>query len=199
MRKKPRQARAEATVDAIVEAAAQILERDGEEAATTARIAERAGVSIGSVYQYFSNRDAIMAALIRRERETIAAAIARKIAGFEGADVEGIVRNIVATLVAAFRPRRKRRGLVALAAAMRGDSRDDSPARLTNWIGGLLIEASEARRGMTQSPLTPTKTYVLTRAVLGAIRSATLENSRMLDDPAFEEELVRLSLAYLRS
>jgi AcrR family transcriptional regulator len=199
MRKKPRQARAEATVEAIVEAAAQILERDGEEGATTARIAERAGVSIGSVYQYFFNREAIMAALVRRERETIAADIAGKISSHDGADAEAIVRNIVATLVAAFRPRRKRRGLVALAAAMRSDFRDDSAARLTNWIGGLLIEATKTRDDIAQSPLTPVKTYVLTRAVLGAIRSATLENSRMLDDPAFEEELARLALAYLKS
>ena len=74
-RKDPTQGRAKATVDAILEAAAQILER--EESAepprdkrtrpvNTTRIAERAGVSIGSLYQYFPNRDALVSSLMRR-------------------------------------------------------------------------------------------------------------------------------------
>src|SRR4051794_26717233 len=66
-RKRPRQARAQATVEAILEATVQILDREGLEAATTTRIAEVAGVSIGSLYQYFSHRDAILNALQDRE------------------------------------------------------------------------------------------------------------------------------------
>lgn len=68
-RKLPRQARAQATVHAILEATVQILDREGLEAATTTRIAEVAGVSIGSLYQYFSHRDAILNALQDREFE----------------------------------------------------------------------------------------------------------------------------------
>jgi AcrR family transcriptional regulator len=66
-RKRPRQARAQATVHAILEATVQILDGEGLEAATTTRIAEVAGVSIGSLYQYFSHRDAILNALQDRE------------------------------------------------------------------------------------------------------------------------------------
>lgn len=55
-----------ATVDAILEAAAEVFERRGYAAATTNRIAERAGVSIGSLYQYFPNKDAILVALTRQ-------------------------------------------------------------------------------------------------------------------------------------
>lgn len=65
-RKRPRQARSRATFDAILEAAAQVLARDGYAATTTNAIAERAGVSIGSVYEYFPGKDAIFACL--RER-----------------------------------------------------------------------------------------------------------------------------------
>jgi AcrR family transcriptional regulator len=68
-RKRPRQARAQATVEAILEATVQILDREGLDAATTTRIAEVAGVSIGSLYQYFSHRDAILNALQDREFE----------------------------------------------------------------------------------------------------------------------------------
>ena len=65
-RKLPKQARSGATVEAILEAAAQVFERHGYAAGTTNRIAERAGVSIGSLYQYFPNKDAILVALVHR-------------------------------------------------------------------------------------------------------------------------------------
>src|ERR1700722_2109912 len=68
-RKAAKQARAQATVDAILEAGAQIFERLGYAGATTNRIAERAGVSIGSLYQYFPSKDAILVALARRHLE----------------------------------------------------------------------------------------------------------------------------------
>jgi len=68
-RKKPRQARSQTTVRAILEATVQVLEREGPEAATTTRIAEVAGVSVGTLYQYFSHRDAILDALQEREFE----------------------------------------------------------------------------------------------------------------------------------
>ncbi|MDE0366729.1 MAG: TetR/AcrR family transcriptional regulator [Gammaproteobacteria bacterium] len=67
LRKRPRQARAIATVDAILDAAARILTEDGYAAASTNRIAERAGVSIGSLYEYFPGKEAIFAELRRRE------------------------------------------------------------------------------------------------------------------------------------
>jgi AcrR family transcriptional regulator len=68
-RKQPRQARSLATVNAVLEATIQVLEREGGDAATTTRIAEVAGVSIGTLYQYFSHRDAIFDALHDREFE----------------------------------------------------------------------------------------------------------------------------------
>ncbi len=69
--KAPRQARSRATYDAILEAAAQLLPRHGYAGTTTNRIAERAGVSIGSVYEYFPGKDAIFATLKQRlDRQT---------------------------------------------------------------------------------------------------------------------------------
>lgn len=68
-RNKPQQARAQQTVNAILEATIQVLEREGPEAATTTRIAEVAGVSVGTLYQYFSHRDAILDQLQEREFE----------------------------------------------------------------------------------------------------------------------------------
>jgi AcrR family transcriptional regulator len=70
-RKRPLQHRSRASVDAVLEAAAQVLERDGYEATTTDAVAERAGVSIGTLYQYFPNKDALLVALT--ERHAVAA------------------------------------------------------------------------------------------------------------------------------
>ncbi|WP_369935253.1 TetR family transcriptional regulator [Xanthomonas tesorieronis] len=59
-RKQPKQARSNALVDVILEAAAQVLAKEGMQRFTTARVAERAGVSVGSLYQYFPNKAAIL-------------------------------------------------------------------------------------------------------------------------------------------
>ena len=64
-RKLPKQSRSQVTVEAILQAAAQVFERHGYAAGTTNRIAERAGVSIGTLYQYYPNKDAILVALAR--------------------------------------------------------------------------------------------------------------------------------------
>ena len=72
-RKKPKQTRSAETVSAIVEAAARILERDGLGGFTTNAVAERAGVSIGSLYQYFPGKGALIGALIVRETSRLIA------------------------------------------------------------------------------------------------------------------------------
>jgi AcrR family transcriptional regulator len=59
-RKRPKQTRSTELVAAILEAAAQVLAKEGAPRFTTARVAERAGVSVGSVYQYFPNKAAIL-------------------------------------------------------------------------------------------------------------------------------------------
>jgi AcrR family transcriptional regulator len=59
-RKQPQQARSTALVDAILQAATQVLAKEGAHRFTTARVAEKAGVSVGSVYQYFPNKAAIL-------------------------------------------------------------------------------------------------------------------------------------------
>lgn len=75
LRKAPRQPRSERMVEDIVEAAARILETRGPAGFNTNAVAERAGISVGSLYQYFSNKDALIAALSNRERVRLAADI----------------------------------------------------------------------------------------------------------------------------
>jgi len=92
-RRMPRQARAQATVDSILEAAAQVLQRAGHDGFNTNAVAQRAGVSIGTLYQYFPGKDAILVAVARREmaasnmplQKTLMAALVRALENLLGA------------------------------------------------------------------------------------------------------------------
>ena len=75
LRKKPLQARSAFTVQAILDAAARVLAQDSLSGFNTNRVAEVAGVSVGSLYQYFPNKDALTAALIAYEQDRLAQAV----------------------------------------------------------------------------------------------------------------------------
>jgi AcrR family transcriptional regulator len=106
-RKSPRQERSRATVEAILQAAAYILVRQGYDAFTTNSVAERAGVNIASLYQYFPNKEAIFAELYRRHvAESRAAMLAALRAGDAARDggragSSRTVRRMVCALIAA--------------------------------------------------------------------------------------------------
>ena len=82
-RKMPVQKRSAETVAAIVEAAARILERNGFEGFNTNAVAEKAGVSIGSLYQYFPGKNALLRAIIERETAPLLA-VSGELAGLNG-------------------------------------------------------------------------------------------------------------------
>ena len=80
MRRAPRQGRSRQTVDAVLAAVPRVIRREGVDAVTTNRIAEAAGVSIGSLYQYFPDKKAIFSALHERHVEDVRQVIERAIA-----------------------------------------------------------------------------------------------------------------------
>ena len=100
LRKTPRQARSRSTVDAILEAAERVLRAEGYEAASTNRVARVAGFSVGSLYQYFDDKRAVVGALIdqalRSEAERIAQALDSLVRIERGAACERIVLGVLA-------------------------------------------------------------------------------------------------------
>jgi AcrR family transcriptional regulator len=102
-RKEPKQARARATIEAILAAAAQILVQDGFEAATTNSIAQRAGVSVGSLYQYFPSKEAVIFALVERHVGKMQRQLEEVIAEYGEAPLEEIVPTYVKAMLAAHR------------------------------------------------------------------------------------------------
>ncbi|MFZ1971979.1 MAG: TetR/AcrR family transcriptional regulator [Candidatus Acidiferrales bacterium] len=109
-RKAPGQARSKETVSVILEASARILEAEGMRGFNTNAIAARAGVSVGSLYQYFPNKDAIVRALISRFEETLHDAVRRAVQGGRGRALKPRLRLLVRALVTAHyaRPRLNR-------------------------------------------------------------------------------------------
>lgn len=176
-RRRPKQARAQATREAIFQATAQILESEGEARLTTNRIAEVAGVSIGSLYQYFADKQAILVAMAEAENEKVRARLKAGLA--EGAITPA--RLMIRTQIAIWKdkPATRRAALRAILAAR-------TPREL----------AAEGRATTSLLPRTGPaglEAFVVTRAVLGAIRAAVLEEAPFLHEPAFEDALVRLA------
>jgi len=109
-RKSPRQARSQETVAVILEASARILESDGLRGFNTNAIAAKAGVSIGSLYQYFPNKDSIVRTLISSFEETFHDTVMKAVRDGEGQGLKARLRLVVRALVSAhyYRPRLKR-------------------------------------------------------------------------------------------
>lgn len=172
-------------MDVILEAAAQLLERDGLDGFTTNAVAERAGVSIGAVYRYFPNKRALTHALAERE------------SALHGAEMQRLLRENGAGLA-------PDRALVrAFIGAFQGRARARRIA-MEIWFQTTPAEALSGRfdafiqtLNQTHGPLDPIQAFVLTRAMHGAMRAAVLEGVAFFQDQAFEDELVSLSRAYL--
>ena len=192
LRKTPSQTRALRTIDTLFEAATRILASEGEAGFTTNRIAERAGFSIGTLYQYFPSKEAIVVALVRRHRDRVLreldVMLDRCVAGDYG--VEDALRMYLRHIVDAFGRGQKAQRLLA-----RLGWQLDAPAAIVAAMddGAERIRSALARIDDPELPVPDEPTlYMLTRAVIGAVRSAAVEESAMLDDPRFEEALFRM-------
>jgi AcrR family transcriptional regulator len=100
-RKKPLQERSRETVAVILEAAARILEERGLEGYNTNAVAERGGISVGSVYQYFPNKDALTLALITRFEGEILETVQAAVAASEGKDLRTSLKLLIGGLLKA--------------------------------------------------------------------------------------------------
>ena len=100
-RKSPVQARSSASVEAILDATLQVLLAVGKERLTTTRVAMRAGVSVGTLYQYFPNKSALLRAALRRHLEHMRNAMREVIPKLEGVGLEEMMSTIAMTFLAA--------------------------------------------------------------------------------------------------
>lgn len=98
-RKAPRQARSQATVALLLEAATRVLRTESLAGFNTNRVAEVAGVGIGSLYQYFPNKSALIAALVEQAQTALADAVEAQVAALEGASLEASLWSLATLAV----------------------------------------------------------------------------------------------------
>src|SRR5438105_11166723 len=102
-RKRASQERSRATVDALIEATARSLVRDGFDRGSTNRIAQEAGVSVGSLYQYSPGKEARVAAVAERHAEDLMAVVRKALAAVADQPLEAATRRLVAAAIEAHR------------------------------------------------------------------------------------------------
>ncbi len=194
-RKRPRQSRSRETVEAILTATADILARKGYAALTTNRIAERAGVNIASLYQYFPGKEAIVAELRRRHGAAARTAVRRILAEDAESDLESTLRRLVAAGVAEH---------AATARALhRAFTRKRCPALRTSDVAAEDAPAFAAFRQLLERtavgvPDLDLALWVVATASGALIHRAAVERPEALSNGALAHELVTLLERYLR-
>lgn len=197
-RKQPQQARSRATVTAVLDAMVRILDREGPDAATTTRVAEVAGISIGTLYQYFSHRDAILDALQDREFER-AMELMQRILG--QASVTGLAEDVAREMI---------RGLLSLYAEAPGLHRvlalEGLRVTPADRVHAFDMRAIGVVRGfLAASPLPIRRknldaaAFVIFQSVRASMLARMLESPPGIDDDTLVEELTDMILRYLVS
>lgn len=195
-RKTPVQDRSIRTVETLLDAAAQVLQDEGSAHFTTNRVAEAAGFSIGTLYQYFPNKDAIAEALVRRECGRLETMIRTAIRTASPGDLEALIRCVVKTLIDAFGGRTRVRKFLILQAVRLGFWQ--ASAQTVETVGKVFMEAITEDGAYQVRPLQDAAVFILTRTLASAVRAAVLEESPLLRTQAFEDELVLLALRFVQ-
>jgi AcrR family transcriptional regulator len=198
-RRSPQQARAEQTVQVIFEAAAQVLREEGEAAFTTNRIAARAGVSIGTLYQYFDSKEAILAEVMTRARKRLLTQLDGLLSKTDTnvLDPLGVLRAYVRLYLTAYGTGSvDERVLLRMAWGL--DRHDALVLALRETSEHIAMHLQRLEHPLVRKP-TPAMVFVLTRALAGVVRAAALEASPLLGSRALEEELVNLCWGVLRT
>jgi AcrR family transcriptional regulator len=193
-RKQPRQARSRFLVDTIIEAAARVFEAHGYDQTTTNRIAEVAGVSIGSIYQYFPNKDALITALHEHHLLEVLALVRSAIDESEGRTLLQSVASMVAACAAHHRERPCLQQL--LHAEHPTLERRDSDA------GRRIVEATvrllERHRAEIRQPDLQVAAFVVLRMFEELIHASVIDPPPHASDVELERAITEAVVGFLR-
>lgn len=194
-RRTPIQERARSSCDAILEATARILSSDeGRELPSTNKIAKRAGVSVGTLYQYFDNREAILRALCRRHADEMNALLVSHAGPLVDAAPRDAVPLFIDAMAAAHAvaPRLHLalvREMLADGGELLAEVQDPGRALVLAWL--------VRHRDVIRPRDLPAAAFLLTHTVEAAIHGQLLDDPARLQDTAWRAELVDLTLRYL--
>src|SRR5215468_12728403 len=198
-RKQASQERSRVTVDALIEATARLLVREGFDKASTNRIAQEAGVSIGSLYQYYPSKEALVAAVIDRHNKQIMQVVRGALAKVAALPIEQAVRRIVAVAIDAHRvdPRLHR----VLAEQIPRTGRLEKIETFNREYYALFRNYLERRRDEVRAVDLGLAAFVCVTSIEALTHTAVLHRSEMLSDEAvgrLVDEATRLVVGYLQ-
>src|SRR6516162_3983543 len=199
-RKSASQERSRLTVDALLEATARVLIREGYDRASTNRIAEVAGVSIGSLYQYFPSKEALVVAVIDRHMQEVSQVTRSALLKVAGRPIEGAAREFVSVAIDAHRVNPKLHGVLAeqIPRVGRLENIEANVREGYALVRGYL----EAHRDEIDVADLDLAAFVLVTVVEALTHAAVLRRPDILaDDKArrFLDEVTRLVVRYLRT
>jgi AcrR family transcriptional regulator len=194
-RKKPIQARSSVTVEAIFDACIQILLTSGRATLTTTRVAERAGVSVGTLYQYFPNKDAMLAAVLERHLLTVVTSIEAVCMGKKNQSAEHMVVALVeAFFEAKFANRETSLALYELANDLGGTEKVALMMQRSQLaVCELLATAADARFSQLS-----TVSFVLLTALVAPVQALMTQNVPADAVQSVKQQIVEMLAAYLR-
>jgi AcrR family transcriptional regulator len=195
-RRHPVQRRSRQTVEDVLDAVVKILKRDGIDGVTTNRVAEVAGLSIGSIYQYFPDKRAIFTALHDRHVEQIGRVIESTLVKHAASPFEALVRALIEALIDAHASDSELHQLMASDVPHGADGARALEVRLRGTFR--LVLASRARGGEAPRDLDK-MLFVLPHMVEALSHGAAYRRPAGLSRAAAREEAVRAVLAYLRA
>jgi AcrR family transcriptional regulator len=198
-RKHASQERSRATVDALVEATARTLVREGYDKASTNRIAQVAGVSIGSLYQYFPGKEALVVAVVERHQQDIMRGVRRALAMAASEPIAKGMRRIVAAAVEAHRVDPKLHHVLAEQIPRTG--RLEHVEVFNREANALFMGYLEARRDEIQVADLGLAAFVCGTAIEALAHNAVLHRPDMLSDRSAAtliDEATSLVVGYLQ-
>jgi AcrR family transcriptional regulator len=196
VRRRPKQRRARQTVEAVLDAVVRLLKRDGFKAITTNRIAEVAGVSIGSVYQYFPDKRAIFTALHQRHVDHIDRMVQTKLVEHAASSIEELMRAMVEGMVEAHAIDPELYELLMTEVPHRADGTRDFAVRLH---GAFLLAISSRAHELKKRRDLDKVVFVVTHMVEALSHGAVLRRPARMSLKDAKEEVVRAILAYLHA
>ncbi|MEI9940322.1 MAG: TetR/AcrR family transcriptional regulator [Pseudomonadota bacterium] len=197
-RKEASQERSRATVDALVEATARILVREGFDKASTNRIAELAGVSVGSLYQYFPNKEALVAAVIERHQQEIMQVVRDELARAATEPVPQGVRTLVAVAIQSHRINPKLHRVLAEQIPRVG--RLEKAATFSRQNYAVFKAYLEHRRDELNVSNLELAAFICVSSIEAVTHNAVLHHPKLLSDETTEaliDEATRLVVGYL--
>jgi len=196
-RKAPRQSRSQATVTAILDATARILVERGFAAASTNAVAERAGVSVGSLYQYFPNKEALIAALHARHGEQMMAVIQRALTKAMDATLDDALSGLIEATVEAHRVDAD---LHRVLEEQHDDLDDDTMHQeYLDVMEDRIVALLARHRDEITAPDLKLAAFMLLNAAHGLIHAVVLQRPRGVSLRHATQEIVRMMRAYLTS